>query len=85
MNKEEAERRIFKIELEKVRLMHRFMSNGLMLMFFCLVLGGLFLIFKPFNTTVLMVIMVGLMVTLTGLIATPRLLEHELNKLKPKE
>ncbi|GEM_PF-1373427 len=85
MKSEEIERRRFMIELEKVKLLHDFYKNGFLMVFFMFVLGGLFLVFKPFKESVLIVIIIGLFVAMAGLVTLPKSLVIELDKLVPKE
>jgi len=84
MDETETDRRRFELELEKLKLEHRFVKSGLLVMLCGFLAGGIFLMFKPFKTTALMVVLVGMLVSIMGLITAPRLLAAEFDSLMPK-
>lgn len=85
MNQDEKERRIFELQLEKVKLQHKFAKDGFLMIFFMLFVGGLFVSTRLSYLPMMMVVLIGLFVAILALVAIPRVLSHELDKLMPKE
>ncbi len=85
MDKKEADRRNFEVELIKARLFYAFTKDALLLSFFMFFIGGLAIMSKSFKVSVLMVFLVGIFIVIIGLVAYPRVIVHEFDRLKPKD
>lgn len=85
MDAKELDRRKFEIQMEKARLLHNFTKDAMLLTLFMFFIGGLSIMFKDFKITAMMAWMVGIFVVIVGLLATPRVMLYEMDKLLPKE